>query len=138
PVAHLVRVEYRLVPRRAHLPEIAELAGLERAQLPVHPDAVGAVECAHLQRLPRRHPAADHGPELPLAAQPVELAVTPQADVAPGPDDGGRGCRDARKHVLILAKPGPALGPLIDLLVGEEAPDLRVVVDVVALVEVVL
>src|SRR6266545_3258515 len=118
--------------------EIGELAGLERAQVLVHPDAVGAVHRADAQRFAWRHSSARHGPELPMTTQPVELAVAPHADVAAGPEHRGRGCRDAPEHVLILAEPGPALGPLVDLLVGEEAPDLRVVVDVVALVEVVL
>src|SRR2546430_15183813 len=118
--------------------QVGQLAGLERAQVLVHSDAVRAVHRTDAERFAWRHPAARQGPELPVTPQPVELAVAPHTDVAAGPEHGGRGRGDARKHVLVLAEPRPALGPLVDLLVGDEAPNLRIVVDVVALVEVVL
>src|ERR1051325_5578158 len=55
-----------------------------------------------------------------------------------GANDGGRRRGDPREDVLVVAEPGPALRPLIDFLVREEALDLRHVVNVVVLVEIVL
>src|SRR2546425_1421580 len=60
--------------------EIGELARLERTQVVLHAEGVRAVAGADLQYLVRRHPARRHRPELPMAAQAVELAVAPQPD----------------------------------------------------------
>src|SRR5205807_9536629 len=99
---------------------------------------VGAVSRAALQHFVRRHPPARHGPQFPMAAEPVELAVAAEPDVPTRAQDRRRRRRDARKHILVLAEPGTPLGALVDLLVREEPPDLGVVVNVVTLVEVVL
>src|SRR4029077_14511988 len=101
-------------------------------------DAVGAVHRADPQHLAWRHPASRHGPELPVTPQPVELSMAPHADVAAGAQHGRRGRRDAREHVLILTEPRAPLGPLVDLLVREEALHLRVVVDTVTFIKIVL
>src|SRR5260370_7229832 len=97
--------------------------------------AMNGPDGGFLVRVP---PARRHGPQLPMTAESIELAVAAEADVTPGAQDGGRGAGDAGEDVLVLAEPGPPLGPSIDLVVRNEPPDLGVVVDVVALVAVIL
>src|SRR6266536_4638916 len=80
PVLHhvpdLFRVVYVVERVGIEHDQVRQLAGLERAQVLVHPDAVRAIHRTDAEHFARRHPAPRHGPQLPVAAEAVQLTVT--------------------------------------------------------------
>src|SRR5690606_15237294 len=77
------------VPAQYH--EVRELAGLDRAEVPVQPEVLGTVQCSRADRFQRRHPALGQHPELPVRAQALELPVRAELDTpAPVQDRLGR------------------------------------------------
>ena len=64
-----------------------------------------AVDRRGLQDFARRHPAHGQTPHLPVVAEPLQLAVTTDADQSTGALNLGCACRDLREDELVVAHP---------------------------------
>ena len=119
--------------------QVGKLARLDRPQVPVQADRLGTHDRSYAQRVMLVQTARRHRPQLPVVPQPLQLPVTPDPRPAPRLDQVLHKARMIRKDVLLVAEPlRAAPRDAIDHRVRHEAPQLGVVVRILAAVEVVL
>src|SRR6478735_1701249 len=74
--------------------EIGKLAFLEGSDVVVEAEIASAVDRTARQRFERRHAALREHPQLPVGAEPLQLAMSAELDVSAGIADGLRALRD--------------------------------------------
>ena len=85
--------------------QICHLPHLDRPDVLLQPDPLGAEDRRAPEHIERRHPALRDRPHLPMVAESIELTMAADADSSTGFHDVARGLRDARKVVLVVHEP---------------------------------
>src|SRR5207244_1765738 len=85
--------------------EVGELAGLDRTDVLLQTNCLGAEQCCSAQRFVRSHAARLQVPNLPVAAQTLKLSVTAQANATTGVNDVGATLGESRVAVLTRQEP---------------------------------
>ena len=88
--------------------EVRELARFHRADVALEADRLGAMDRRGAQRLHRGQAAGLKVPDLPVAAEPLHLAMPAETDAPSGVDDRGCSGDDAGVAVLLRHEPLPA------------------------------
>src|SRR5688572_10084524 len=89
--------------------EIGELASLDRSEVHAKPDRVGAKDRCGAQSVHVRHSATCGRPKLPVIAESLELAVTPDPYPATRLDDVIRALGVLVENVLLLHVPAAVI-----------------------------
>ena len=119
--------------------QVRKLPFLYRAKIVVHPQILGPAQRGHPDRLEWRHTTLDEHPQLPVRAQPLDLAVRSQLNQATGILNGLRTA--GNRHVveiLISGRFEPAARPAVHHGPRHEAEEPFVLPDIGAFVPVEL
>ena len=90
--------------------QVCQLPGLDRAQLRLQADPVGAEDRGGPQRVVVRHAAGGDHPQLPVEAEALELAVAADAREAAAEDDVIQEAGVVLEDVLFVYGPGDRTG----------------------------